>query len=240
MGEDTLFRCTFQLLRSLLVRGAGHFFRSLPTNLALCIMTCLSIAWLVWQFVIPPEWIDAIGANLTATALIVFYGLAGVLWGIQRSLDKAASATIQTLETASPVLFDSVLDGILMRTSLPNAEIPLSELQTRWDEATDSLAGASPNGGRGSIVGSLAKMLSKRLLRRRTAIITETLDEFAERGETRITLASAKESLRDHLVQTLVELSRGQARTARWVTALVLSALLVLPVAVCWTYRLFS
>ena len=115
MSYNSFFCSLCLLLRSLLVTGAGQFFRCLPVNLIRYVLAGLSLALLVWTLLIQKEWLQVVGADLAATVLFLFYGAAGVLWGVQRALDEAGSEAIRTLEAESTVLFDSLLDGILIR-----------------------------------------------------------------------------------------------------------------------------
>jgi hypothetical protein len=88
--------------------------------------------------------------------------------------------------------------------------------------------------------GDLASRLANRLLRRRSAAVSELVGELDQNGETQVSPASARDFLRDRIVQGVVELFRSQVRTARWVNALLIAGSLALPVGLCWTLRFFS
>jgi hypothetical protein len=172
---------------------------------------------------------------LAWTCLAVLIGChlaAGVVWGLQRTFDLGAKAGLTVLQSRLPELIDLLL-GPLVRVGQDRVpQVALSEVRDYWRQATEQLLAPPEQNRWWRWLHRLTGFVVRWCLRAELAIVEQVIATFERRGETRISLDSLKNVVRDETIARGRLLAYGNLWQLEIATAACVLILLLLPAAI--------
>ncbi len=220
----------FQLAYDL---AAGCLWRSfvwLPVSLAVCVPIC-SLATLVTAWPLFRGGLDWVGWSSLAAALLCHL-TAGIVWGVQRTLDRGAKDGLAILDRRLPELIDLLLAPLIRLGEGRVPQVELADVRAYLHQASQHLLKPPEIGRWWRWLHRLTSMAIRWWLRAQLALVEAALAAFQRRGETRISLDSLKNVVLDEAAAR----GRAIALTKLWQAELVVAAivfvLLLAPAAV--------
>jgi len=169
------------------------------------------------------------------TCLAVLVGchlVAGLVWGMQRTLDQGAKAALSVLESRLPELMDLLLAPLIRAGQDRVPQVALSEVRDYWRQATEQLLAPPEQKRWWRWPHRLTGFVVRWWLRAELAIVEQVLAAFERRGETHISLGSLKNVVRDETIARGRLLAHANLWQLELATAAIVLVLLLLPAAI--------
>jgi hypothetical protein len=195
---------------------------ALAFSLAICLLATIPVAWLV---------LFAGGNWLAWTCLVTALMCqlaAGLVWGVQRTLDRGAKDALVVLEDRVPEVTDQMLAPLIRMGDGRAPQVALADVRACFEQAPQQLASPDCQSRARRWISRLASHVAHWWLRAQLVLIDRALAAFEQRGETHLSLDSLKNVVRSEAV----ERGRAVALTNLWQFELAVAAIVFLLLAV--------
>ncbi len=212
--------------------AAGCLWRSivwLPVSLAMCVAVSL-LATLItaWPLVIAGlDWTGWVGLAFVA----LFHLTAGIVWGVQRTLDRSAKEGLAILDLRLAELIDLLLAPLVRLGDGRMPQMEVTEVRDYLRQTSAHLVGGEQNGSSWRLIRRLTGFVTRWWLRAEIAMVEGALAAFERRGEKQISLTSLKNVVRDETLARGRTLALANLWQAELVVAAIVFMLLLVPAA---------
>jgi hypothetical protein len=193
-------------------RLASMLLVRVPLILFSSIAPFLLAAGVLWWIEIPKSQFSAVVSTII---LFTSYGLAGLLWGLQRLVNLLGVAVIVQFEQHSARGIDAVVDSLLARNAVADKGIETAAVRRQWERLVGETVQPAAGGRRWLLLPvRFARRLGLRFFRIPTAALERILRDLEQRGETHVSVASLRYEFRERLIALAI-------RQARWKLAFI-------------------